>query len=436
MPQALKDRQDHQRGQDWSTHAAALDADPPTYSVQSMAAKCSWFITGLCVLTLIAQTIWFSLPAQDPSPRTFADFDAFYLASEMIWRGEIQQAYHFSMFTRAQEAYFGAPRFLPWAYPPPFNVLIAPLAFLPYGMAYGLFTAATMMAYLLTLRRLAGKGFAVVVLATSPAILITVLCGQNGFLTGTFIGLACLALQNRRASAGLPLGLMIIKPHLAIAYAVYLLMTRRWAVITVGALTVAATSALTTALLGTEIWDAFIAGAQEARAFLEEGKYPLPRMVSLYAALRSIGVSAATAFLGQATVAIVVLAIVCLVAYRRLSARQSLGITAIASLLVSPYAYDYDLPILGVGLALLLPDILRGSRREQAAIFVLTFTTCAIGQVQTFLRLKSPVESIAMAGDNMALSVAGLTLLTVLGLTGLQVAPRGHPVHSSQKCSE
>jgi hypothetical protein len=41
-----------------------------------------------------------------------------------------------------------------------------------------------------------------------------------------------------------------------------------------------------------------------------------------------------------------------------------------------------------------------------------------------------------MAGDNMALSAAGLTLLTVLGLTGLQVAPRGHPVHSSQKCSE
>jgi hypothetical protein len=140
--------------------------------------------------------------------------------------------------------------------------------------------------------------------------------------------------------------------------------------------------------------------------------------------------------MGQATVAIVVLAIICLVAYRGIPARQSLGITAIASLLVSPYAYDYDLPILGVGLALLLPDILRGSRREQAAIFVLSFTTCAIGQVQTFLRLKSPVESIATAGDNMALSVAGLTLLTVLGLTGLQVAPRGHPVHSSQKCSE
>jgi hypothetical protein len=384
--------------------------------VQSIAAKGSRFILGLCVLALVAQAVWFSLPVRDPSPRTFADFDAFYLAAQMVWRGEIQQAYHFSMFTRAQEAYFGAPRFLPWAYPPQFNVLIAPLALLPYGMAYGLFTAATMTAYLLTLKRLAGEGFALVVLATSPAILITVLCGQNGFLTGAFIGLACLALQHRRALAGLPLGLMIIKPHLAVAYAVYLLMTRRWAAIAVGVLTVAATSAVTTLLLGTDIWDAFIAGAQEARAFLAEGKYPLPRMVSLYAVLRSFGSSAATAFAGQAATALLVLAIVCLVAHRRLPVRQSLGITAIASLLVSPYAYDYDLPILGVGLALLLPDVLRGSRREQAAVFVLSFMTCAIGLVQTFLRLKAPVEAIAMAGDNMALSVAGLTLLAVLGL--------------------
>jgi hypothetical protein len=416
MAQAPKDCQDHRPGPARPVHAAVADAGLPPHSIPSTAAKCSWFILGLCVLTLVAQAIGFSLPVRDPSPRTFADFDAFYLAAQMVWRGEIAQAYHFAMFTRAQEAYFGAPRFLPWAYPPPFNLLIAPLASLPYGTAYGLFTAATMTAYLLTLKRLAGEGFALVVLATSPALLITVLCGQNGFLTGTLIGLACLALQHRRALAGLPLGLMIIKPHLAVAYAVYLLMTRRWAAIIVGALTVIATSALTTLLLGTDIWDAFIAGAQEARAFLAEGKYPLPRMVSLYAALRSFGASAATAFAGQAAIALLVLAIVCLVAYRRLPVRQSLGITAIASLLVSPYAYDYDLPILGVGLALLLPDILRGSRREQAAIFVLSFVTCAIGLVQTFLRLKAPVDAIARAGDNMALSVAGLTLLAVLGL--------------------
>jgi len=416
------------RGQDRVLPAdpATGYSGPPVHPVTSIIGKCSRLIIGFCVLTLVAQTLWFSLPHQDPSPRTFADFDAFYLAAHMVWRGEIQQAYDSSMFTRAQEAFFGAPRFLPWAYPPQFNLLVAPLAFLPYGAAYGLFTGTTMAAYLLTLKRLAGKGFAVILLATSPAILVTILCGQNGFVTGTLIGLTCLALQGRHAVAGLPLGLMVMKPHLAIAHAIYMLMARRWAAIVVSAMTVAATFIATTMLLGMDIWMAFVAGADEARSFLEAGTYPLFRMVSVYSALRSFGFSATTALIGQAAVAFSILAIICLAALRRLPVRQSLGLAAIASLLISPYAYDYDLPILGIGLSLLLPDILRwGGRREQVVIFVLAFLTCVIGLAQTFLRLKSPVEAIAKAGDNMALSFAGPTLLIVLGLV-CRILKRSH----------
>jgi hypothetical protein len=201
------------RDQDLSDDAADRHSAPPVHQVASIIVNCSRGVIGLCIMTLVGQTLWFSLLPQDPSPRTFADFDAFYLAAHMVWRGEVHQAYDFPMFTRAQEAFFGAPRFLPWAYPPQFNLLIAPLAFLSYGAAYSVFTSATMAAYLLTLKRLSGNGFAVIMLATSPAILVTILCGQNGFLTGTLVGLTCVGLQGRNASAGLPLGLMIIKPH-------------------------------------------------------------------------------------------------------------------------------------------------------------------------------------------------------------------------------
>ena len=70
--------------------------------------------------------------------------------------------------------------------------------------------------------------------------------------------------------------------------------------------------------------------------------------------------------IGQVIVAIVALVLVVIASYR-FSVQQALGLTAIASLLVSPYAYDYDLPIMGVGLALLLPDIVRfGSASERA----------------------------------------------------------------------
>jgi hypothetical protein len=141
-------------------------------------------------------------------------------------------------------------------------------------------------------------------------------------------------------------------------------------------------------------------------------------MISLYAALRSFGASATAAFMGQVVIAALVLAMVCVLAHRQIPVHQSLGFTAIASLLISPYAYDYDLPILGIGLALLLPEVLRqGTRREQIVVLVLAFATCIIGLLQTFLRLKAPIESMSTAGDNMALSASSLTLVAIIGLT-------------------
>jgi Glycosyltransferase family 87 len=278
-------------------------------------------------------------------PHPLVDFDAFYLVGQMVWRGEIEKAYYFATMAQAQKDFTGSQSFMSWTYPPQFDLLVALLALLPLGVAYSLFTAGTLVAYLMTLRRLGGESFAPVLIVLFPAICITIACGQNGFLTATLIGLTCLGFQRRRALAGLPLGLMIIKPHLAIAFAVYTLVTRRWSTALVAIATVVTTSALATILLGPEVWLAFLGGMREARIFLEHGYYPLFRMISPYAALHSFGFPAMIAIAAQVLVAAFSLSVVCLAVYRRLEFRQSLGLTAIASLLISPYAYDYDLPI-------------------------------------------------------------------------------------------
>jgi hypothetical protein len=102
-------------------------------------------------------------------------------------------------------------------------------------------------------------------------------------------------------------------------------------------------------------------------------------------------------------------------------------LTAIASMLISPYAYDYDLTVFGIGIALLLPDILRlGTERERAAIYGLSFITAVFGlaQVARFAAQYGSSMPYAQYGSNMpyemvrnALSVAGLTLPAILGLT-------------------
>jgi hypothetical protein len=373
-------------------------------------------ILFLLAAFLVSKIAWFWDLRQGPEPRTLVDFDAFYIVAGMIWRGEIEQAYAFATMGQVQKALAGRETFLPWTYPPQFSLLVAPLAFLPIGAAYALFTGGTLAAYLATLRRITGENFALTLLLLFPAFCIMIACGQNGFLTGVLIGLTCWGLQKRHALAGLPLGLMIIKPHLAIAFAVYALAARRWSTVLIAAATVVITSAFTTILLGPGVWTAFLGSLKEARIFLEQGLYPLYRMISPYAALRTLGFPASGAFLGQILAAGLAITLVCVAAWRGFRPRQSLGLTAMASLLISPYAYDYDLPIFGIGLALLLPDIMRlASPRERAAIYGLTFMMGFFGLAQSF-RLQVQFGPHAVIGDNMPVSLAGLMLAMLLGL--------------------
>ncbi|MBM1172041.1 glycosyltransferase family 87 protein [Microvirga arabica] len=347
-------------------------------------------------------------------PESFLDFDVFYLVSEMVWKGEIHQAYYSHTMRAAQETLSGDDSFMPWTYPPQFNLLIAPLSLVPPGVAYSIFVIGTFIVYLLTLKVFAKEYFGLAIILLFPVIAITLLGGQNGFLTGTLIGLTCLGFQNGRAIAGLPLGLMIIKPHLAVAFAVYTLISRHWRSAAVAAAVVIATSALATALLGFEIWTAFVDGLKETRAYLGKGEYPLHRMVSAYAASRTLGVPATVAMAVQIVVAVLSLLLVSLACRRGVPLRQSLGLAAIASLLISPYAYDYDLAIYGIGIALLLPDIIRlGGRLERLSLYGLSFVTSAFGFAQSHLKISLDFTG---ADRGIPLSLAGLTLIALLGL--------------------
>jgi hypothetical protein len=350
-----------------------------------------------------------------PESHKMLDFDGFYVAGQLVWRGAIEKAYHFVTMFQIEKPLSSSETFQPWTYPPQFDLLVAPLALMPLGLAYSVFMIGTLAAYLATLRRIAGENFVPVLILLAPVIVITIRCGQNGFLTGTLIGLTCIGLQTGRSLAGLPLGLMIIKPHLAVGFAVYTLVNRRWGTALVAAMTVAATSALATVLLGPAVWTAFLDGVTEARVFLEHGFYPFFRMISLYAVVRTFGFSALVATTAQVLVAIFALGMVFL-ASRQLSRRQSLGVAAIATLLISPYAYDYDLMILGIGLGLLLPDLTDlGTERERLVLYALIVFIGVFSLAQTVISSVSHPDKVI--GEDKELSLGGLALVAILVLT-------------------
>ncbi|WFU38813.1 glycosyltransferase family 87 protein [Bradyrhizobium sp. CB82] len=355
--------------------------------------------------------------------RGLLDFDAFYIVAQRVWLGDPAQAYRFDRLVQMQmDASGGKFSFMPWTYPPQFDLLVAPLALVPVGTAYFLFSAATLGFYLLTLRAVAKSYFALVVILLSPALLINLMCGQNGFLTGGLIGLACLTIERRQVAAGLSLGAMIIKPHLAIAFAVYALLARRWITVITATTVILSSSILCTLLLGPQIWSAFLGSVNDSATYLGRGAYPLFRMISVYAMLRTAGFSASLAFLSQVVVAVFALSIVARAIYRRLPAHWCLGLAAVASVLISPYAYDYDLTILGVGMALLLPDLTRlASARERAAIYSMTLLA---GSYTWFQILRACVQYGTGVIDYPVPSFGGFPLLVLLWLT-VRVLLRG-----------
>lgn len=303
------------------------------------------------------------------------DFDAFYIVGQMVAEGRVADAYDVAIMSERQRALVGHEGFMPWTYPPPFDLLVAPLALLPRGLAFALFTGGTLAFYLWVLARLAGTaGLGVVLLVLTPPIFVTVTIGQNAFLTGGLMGLFCLASLRGRVWAGVPLGLLVIKPHLGVGLGVQALASARWPVVALAATVAALACGLATLALGPGIWAAFLTGVDSAGDALATGFYPLFRMISVYALAHTLGLPPALASVLQGAVALAAMALIVVAVRRSVPTHQTLALACFTSALVSPYLYDYDMALAGVGVALILGDVTaRSSLPERLLLLALAW---------------------------------------------------------------
>jgi multidrug transporter EmrE-like cation transporter len=358
----------------------------PAHPLATSRLMLKLLLTAVGMLMAFA-AVSYQKPMPPGTERTVVDFHAFYVAGALGQQGRAADSYDAARMERAEKEMTGVKVFMPWTYPPPFTLFVTALAALPIGWAYALFTGLSLAGYVAVLHRIAGAHLPGVVLAILPLIVLTVIVGQNGFLTGALTGWFLLALIARRPGAGVPLGLMVIKPHLAAGLALVTLVERRVQVVIVAALVVAAALLVPTLVFGPSIWTAFIGGVRESGAFLSRGTYPMFRMTSLYAMALSLGTGPGIAFAVQAMGAVAAMGLLLLAWYRALPLRLLAACACAATLFVSPYAYDYDLALLGVGLAFILPDLLQRMRgAEQVAMLALLWFGTGYGLVMSFLR--------------------------------------------------
>lgn len=394
-------------------NGAALDADSPFTRVRLAAA-----IIAVLAMLAIVSAIFFQAPQLVGTTKVLTDFDAFHVAGRLALEGRAEEAYRLKTMFAAQEEFTGKRSFMPWTYPPPFTLFVAALAQLPIAAGFLVFISLSLAFYLHVIHRIAGRFTPGVLMLMLPTLLLLTRTGQNGFLTGGLVGMFLLAFLQRKPGAGLPLGLMVIKPHLAVGIAVMTLAERRWQSVAIAALTVIALLLASTAALGVDVWRGFLDGVAESGGYLRDGYYPLFRMTSLYATAHTLGAGASGALAIQAIGALAAVAALLWLWRRGTSGNRLAAAICCASLFISPYSYDYDLTLLGLAVAFVLPELAERTRpSEQTALFVLTWIATGYG---LGVSLAMPENSVVKLGDPesgaRSLSLMAPMLLLVIGL--------------------
>lgn len=282
------------------------------------------------------------------------DFVNFWAGAKLAMAGHAAIVYDIAAFQRFEHAHTLFWQFRWYAYPPVALLLSAPLALFPYLAGYGFWIAsgAGLCAYLFS-RSLRWPA-ALLATFASPAFFFNVVSGQNGCFTAALMAGGLLLLERRPAVAGILFGLLCYKPQMAVLLPFALIAAGHWKTVFAAALTVAAIVGLSVVAFGWDTWAAYLKVAPLNATILEIGTLPSiqhnlhpfwHRTPTVFAAFRLAGASIAIAYGAQAVSALA--ALVATVAVWRGGASQPVKSAALilATFAATPYAWDYDLPI-------------------------------------------------------------------------------------------
>jgi hypothetical protein len=289
-----------------------------------------------------------------------SDFTYFWAAGYQVLHGHAVDAYDAKLHGAAQAIALGhpVPGHYPFIYPPPFLFVAAILALFPYVAAHLGWVLFTFAGYAATIRFIIGQRIGWLLAAAFPAVLANFASGQNGLLTAALIGGALHFMRARPVLAGCLLGCLIYKPQFGILFPLVLLIDGRWRMIFAAAVTALLLIAASCAVFGLETWQAFFRAlpAYSQLHLADSGEHWM-KMQSLFIEVRLLGGSETFAWIVHGICAgLGVLALLGL--WRsKVSFEMKAAALAVATILVPPSLFLYDLPVLTVALAFLLREV-------------------------------------------------------------------------------
>jgi hypothetical protein len=281
------------------------------------------------------------------------DFANYWCAARLTLAGKGAAAYNIFELHGLQKSIFGVHHYYGcgWYYPPTFLLVVLSLAFFPYLIALFAWVFLTYSGYFFTLRGLDHNLFVLWMGLAFPGALINILFGQNGLLSAALLGGSLLLLEPAPILGGVLIGLLTYKPNLAALAFLALAVGRHWRALgaaVVGALTFALLSLIA---LGSEPWLAYIRNFSIPMHLLETGAANWSIIPTFFSGVLSLGYSVITAYIVQGLVASVSVSAVIYAWSRKTSLPIRGSILILATLLLTPYLFVYDLAPLAFPLA-------------------------------------------------------------------------------------
>jgi hypothetical protein len=290
------------------------------------------------------------------------DFVLNWFAAKMALGGRVLELFDPGKFYAAQIEFFHRPLFdRALVYPPHFIPWVLGLGFFSYpvALALGTFIPLAGYVYAVAARRAQAWGVALA-LVLAPSTLVSILCGQNGFITGGLLAGGLRLLEKRPVLAGVLLGFLSFKPHMMILLPFALLAGRHWKAIGSTVVTSLLLAGISVALYGWEPWrDYLTVSVPLQRLMLEQITfcYNALMMPTPFMATRQLGASVAEAYAVAAAFGLFAAGAVIYVFKRPVNADVRAAVFMTAATLASPYFHNYDLTLMSASIIAFLAAV-------------------------------------------------------------------------------
>jgi hypothetical protein len=383
------------RQDDWSG-ATPVAAAPP-----DRLWRLAWIFVLVLVSLLFIQDIARTEFTPWPSIRGVAiwgrDFANVYTSGILALEGRLDLLYDLKGYSAYQETLFaGALSHHNYSYPPPTLLYTWAFALLPYPLALLSWLLLTGAAFAAAARPyLRDAGLPAWLALVAPATLLNVWAGHYGLLIGALWLGAFHLLPRRPALAGVLIGLMLVKPHLAILAPLILARRGEWRAFAAAGATVAGLVAVSALAFGPDLWRTWLSvtvGVQTAMVD-DVGTYFLTMMPTIVPTVSALGFPGALAWTLQILAGGAALTALLL---RMPADSRDLGLAAgVATFLVLPYAFNYDMTVPGLAALLMLARFRREPETGSSFVLLLAFLLPLI--VQTFGLLHLPAPALILA---------------------------------------